>query len=427
MARTVRNYAMNTRAARERLKVQTEPYWTMINEGQHLGYYRGKRFSKWVARYRRPGAKGGYTKITLGEADDITDANGSTVLDWRQAQDKARAWFDTLDKSDGRVAGPYTVSDALDDYLEAFQGKDVVNVRSRIDGLIRLALGKIDLAKLTQQQIEGWHRAMAKSPAKLRTSKGAKVDNVRPLTDDESIRRRRSTANRILTVLKAALNHAFRNRKVSSDLAWRLVKPFKKVDEAKLRYLSDDEAVRIANACDPVFRPMVQAALLTGGRYGELSKARVRDFDAEAGVLMLTETKSSKPRPVYLDEEGVDLLTVQAVGKSGDAWLFPRPDGKCWGASQQARYMGRACANGRIEPAAGFHDLRRTFGARLAKKGVPMAYIAEALGHADERITRKHYAHLAPSHVASVVREAISGLGIVAKGNVESIGHRRQA
>jgi hypothetical protein len=43
-----------------------------------------------------------------------------------------------------------------------------------------------------------------------------------------------------------------------------------------------------------------------------------------------------------------------------------------------------------------------------------MAVIAEALGHADERITRRHYAHLSPSYVASVIREGAAGLGIVA-------------
>ena len=47
-----------------------------------------------------------------------------------------------------------------------------------------------------------------------------------------------------------------------------------------------------------------------------------------------------------------------------------------------------------------------------------MAVIAEALGHADERITRKHYAHLSKSYVADTVREAVAGLGIVAESNV---------
>ena len=62
--------------------------------------------------------------------------------------------------------------------------------------------------------------------------------------------------------------------------------------------------------------------------------------------------------------------------------------------------------------------MRRTYGARLALRGVPMAVIAEALGHADERITRRHYAHLSKSYVADTVRNAVTGLGIVESGNV---------
>jgi hypothetical protein len=43
--------------------------------------------------------------------------------------------------------------------------------------------------------------------------------------------------------------------------------------------------------------------------------------------------------------------------------------------------------------------------------GVPLAVIAEALGHADERITRKHYAHLSPSYVRDTVRAGLGSLG----------------
>jgi integrase len=106
------------------------------------------------------------------------------------------------------------------------------------------------------------------------------------------------------------------------------------------------------------------------------------------------------------------LFTQAALGKAGDGLLFPRPDGGRWGASQQARFLRKACDVASITPSATFHDLRRTYGARLAVKGVPMAVIAEALGHADERITRRHYAHLSPSYVADTVRAHTAGLGI---------------
>src|SRR3546814_19478915 len=97
--------------------------------------------------------------------------------------------------------------------------------------------------------------------------------------------------------------------------------------------------------------------------------------------------------------------------------IFALPDGRKWGPSQQARRLATACETANLSKTS-FHDLRRTYGARLALKGVPMAVIAEALGHADERITKRHYAHLSASYVATTVREGIGGMGIVRPSKV---------
>jgi hypothetical protein len=43
-------------------------------------------------------------------------------------------------------------------------------------------------------------------------------------------------------------------------------------------------------------------------------------------------------------------------------------------------------------------------GSHLAMKGVPMGVIAAQLGHADTRMTEKHYAHLAPNYIAQTIR-----------------------
>jgi integrase len=59
--------------------------------------------------------------------------------------------------------------------------------------------------------------------------------------------------------------------------------------------------------------------------------------------------------------------------------------------------------------------LRHTYASRLAMQRVPLQVIAEQLGHADTRITQKHYAHLSQSYVyvANVIRAASPALGIV--------------
>jgi integrase len=54
-------------------------------------------------------------------------------------------------------------------------------------------------------------------------------------------------------------------------------------------------------------------------------------------------------------------------------------------------------------------------------RGVPLRVIAAQLGHADTRMTEKHYAHLAPNYVADTVRAALPVLGIVERSKVVSL------
>jgi site-specific recombinase XerD len=63
-----------------------------------------------------------------------------------------------------------------------------------------------------------------------------------------------------------------------------------------------------------------------------------------------------------------------------------------------------------------FHILRHSYASLLTKAGVPLQVVASALGHADARMTEKHYAHLAPSHVAQLIRDNLPPLsGAAAK------------
>jgi integrase len=415
MARSVRDHRLETRTARTRLPLRQEPYWTLLSEGFHLGYYRGRSVTKWVARHRPPGRAGGYNKTTLGEADDTADADGVRVLDYRQAQDRAREWLRTVE---GGVAvkASYTVGDALDEYLAAFTKKDLANTKRRAEQFIRPALGHVKLSRLTAAQVRAFHNERANTPARLRTRRGEE-QRMRPLDTPEARRRRKATANRDLTVLKAALNLAYSHGRIASDQAWKTVKPFKDVDGARLHYLNDDEARRLVNACGPEFRPIVQASLLTGARWGELRSVTVADVDLRAGTVRLRETKGGAARVSYLEGEGLALFTRHVAGKGSAQLVFPGPDGKRWTDSTQIRRMDEACERANVPPTT-FHDLRRTYGARLALAGVPIAVIAQALGHKDERITRKHYAHLSPSYVADTVRTHAAGMGIVEASNV---------
>lgn len=59
-------------------------------------------------------------------------------------------------------------------------------------------------------------------------------------------------------------------------------------------------------------------------------------------------------------------------------------------------------------------------------KGVPMPVIAKQLGHADTRMTEKHYAHISPNYVADTIRQHFPTLGINQKSNVSTFRPKKK-
>jgi integrase len=426
MARTVRNAKIDTRSARARLSARREPYWTVISEGCALGYRRGTKGGTWIARFRGENRRQRYE--ALGAADDARDADGLTVFGFSQAQQKAREWFrlKAIEQA-GELTPldrPYNVDDALNDYLIDYKrrgAKATDRVEAAVRAWIKPDLGALPLAKLTKRRIQEWHGRIADTPARLRTKPGTEQKHRKADASPESLRRRRSAANRVLTILKAALNHAHREGRCASDDAWRQVRAFREVDAARLRYLSDDEAKRLTNACPPDFRVLVTAALLTGCRYGELTAMTVDDFNSDAGTVRIRLSKSGKPRHVVLTEEGREFLGGIVAGKLGSARVFVRKSGRPWAKSEQQRPLAAACSVASINPLINFHGLRHTYASRLAMRAVPLAVIAAQLGHSDTRMVEKHYGHLAPNYVADTVRAAFGTLGLVEKTNVVTL------
>jgi len=268
MARTARNSSLETRTARSRLRIRRTPYFAKIAKGLRLGYYRGSISGSWIARcYRGAGI---YGTEAVGVADDTLDADGVKVLDYWQAQEHARRWGERQRLiAEGMVReGSYSVADAVKDYLaEITAEKSPTAVRGAkyiFDASILPDLGTVQLEKLTADRLNRWRNKLATQPKRVRTKWTATEPSTREVPDDEDARRaRKATANRILTMLKAALNRAFQAGRASSDSAWRKVKPFRKVDEAVVRYLSVVEAQRLVRACPRCFKNMVEAAVVT--------------------------------------------------------------------------------------------------------------------------------------------------------------------
>ncbi len=403
MARSARDNTLENRTNRARLKAGKR-HWRTIGKGLALGYRRGTHGGTWYMRRALPDRVNEYAMQSIGGADDHRDSDGAQVLDFFQAQDRVRE----LVKQHVVTRIRYTVGDAMRDYLAwaATNTKAHRETRRAVDAHILPKLKDRRVTELTTPELRQWHQALAAAPPRQRSKKNGPVKFRKIDRGDEDAKRaRKATANRVLTILKAALTQAYDNERVPSDAAWRRVKAYRNADAAKIRYLTAEEAQRLANAAAPEFRPLIRAALLTGARWGELTALKAGDFNADADAIHIRESKSGKPRHVPLNDEGVRFFTSHTVGLAPTDLMFSKSEGEAWGKSHQHRPMREACKAAKIEPPCSFHDLRNTYGALLAMASTPVQVISVLLGHADTRITEKHYAHLSPSHVAETLRK----------------------
>jgi hypothetical protein len=88
MARSTRSAKQEAQTARLKLSLRKKPYFIAVAPGVGLGYRRNKTAGSWVVRWAD--GRGSNWTQAFAVADDFEDANGTDVLSFWQAQDRAR-------------------------------------------------------------------------------------------------------------------------------------------------------------------------------------------------------------------------------------------------------------------------------------------------------------------------------------------------
>jgi len=363
MARSVRKAGLETRTARLKLPVARRPTFLRIGPGLSLGYRRNQVAGTWVLRIAD--GKGGATTRAIGAADDFTEADGASVLSYWQAQEKAQS---VARNSNGSgVARPLTVRRAAEVYLEKLEAKNprtARDTRGRLNLHFLNKFGDELVANLTKSKLEGWLNSMAlKSP------------------DREAVRRSKDTANRVLSMVKALLNHALRDpaNGLTDDHAWRLVKPYHGVATPRATHFSEAQARALIEATpDRDFGDLLTAGFLTGARYGELIACSIRDFD-EAARTLSVDGKTG-PRTIILQPEAVSFFKAVCGNRPGDEPLLRRGDGARWNRSHQQRRMALALERAGLDSEGTFYALRHSYISRAIEGEVPLNIIADNCG-----------------------------------------------
>lgn len=373
--------ALGSRSSRRKIPTG-KLVWRTVRRGVHLGYRRPSGGAgSWYGRFFTGTT---YLQTRLGAADDLHPANDRDVLSFAQAMraanDLAVAGYDKIEKTHAH----YTVADACTAYLAHLEAEGrsaaATTARYRINQSVLPALRNNECADLTAKELRAWRNDLA-------------VPNTRA---------RRATANRTWTVLRAALNLAYQRDAIASDHAWRKVQPFPKVDAPRTRWLTVAEARKVLDACEGDFRHLVEAALQTGARYGELIALHVGSFDPANGSLHIRDSKSGKPRDIILTDAGTAFFKRLCKGREAREPIL-RNGKRAWRKSEQIRPMNRAMAKAELARMS-FHGLRHTWASLAVMAGVPLLVVARNLGHSGTRMVEKHYGHLAHDYVADAIR-----------------------
>ncbi len=181
-----------------------------------------------------------------------------------------------------------------------------------------------------------------------------------------------------------------------------------------MRFLTDDERIRLLDACRPhqELYLAVVLSLTTGARQAEIMTLRWGQVDFARQVITLSKTKNNETRSIPLVGEAFTLLQARAKVRSlADDRIFPpKPRAKkadCIGLDGPWRTALRAANITDFH----WHDLRHTAASYLAMSGVSLIEIAKVLGHRTLSMVAR-YAHLSDDHIVATGEKLAERLGV---------------
>jgi integrase len=219
-----------------------------------------------------------------------------------------------------------------------------------------------------------------------------------------------TSARNYSATLAKLLNDAVEDERIPKSPYRRIELPSLGIDQR--RFLDQAEAERLITETPDHYRALVILALVSGGRWGELTGLKRHRYSPLRGTVEVAETlhelngrfwfdvpKTPKSRrTIPLPRYAVAALNnhIDSYDIGRDDLIFTTPSGSPLGrANFRSKTFAPACARAGIEGLR-FHDLRHTSASWLLADGIPITAVSQRLGHASVSMTLDCYAHTMP-------------------------------
>ncbi|MEL6433124.1 MAG: tyrosine-type recombinase/integrase [Pseudomonadota bacterium] len=232
------------------------------------------------------------------------------------------------------------------------------------------------------------------------------------------------TANAAVGMIRAVVNYAeklqLRPQGQNPGFKFEMYQ-----EKGRERFLSDEEAVRVADAIDqldgnglsPWTATAIRLLMLTGARSSEIRALEWSHIDRDRGLAVLPTSKNGSKRTLYLSPEAMTL--IDRLPKRGRFVIAGNSIDVMCGALTKQWERVRELA--KVEDVR-LHDLRHTFASAALADGLPLALVGRILGHKTMQATSR-YAHLANDPVAQAAQEVASKMARTMKGEAAATGN----
>lgn len=379
--------------ARDGLKPKAgdEPHWQRLRVGCYVGFRPSRKGGRgtWFARaYAQETMK--YARKALGDYGALT---GNDVF--TQAKKDAEAWADQVESGGVQAEKIETIADACRSYLKEKPGSIAEGVFRR--HVYSDPIGNVRIDKLRRHHLRAWRKRLEDAPALITRNQGGET-RTKP--------RSKSTVNRDMVPLRAALGRILTPGAPNTDAAWQeALKPAKGADKRRDIYLDRNERKSLLAAADVEVAPFLRAMCLLPLRPGTLAALTVEDFDKRTRTLTIGKDKSGKPRQIAVPQNVADFLTGQATDKLPAAPIFMRGDGRAWNKDAWKGPIKDAVIAAGLPSGVSAYTLRHCVLTDLVNAGLPVLTVAQISGTSVAMI-EKHYGHL----VGDAAAEALAGL-----------------
>lgn len=226
-----------------------------------------------------------------------------------------------------------------------------------------------------------------------------------------------ATIRRNLTILQSIMKLAVKRRIISDSPARSELLDIPKVTAPKVEIFTKQEAAEMLAALENEslqFQVLIQLAIMTGARRGELVALKFSDIDKETGKITIEraavklkgkapETKPPKDyeiRTVTVSPECIELIEqleqekhLEAVrfGSQwvGGDWLFTQWNGEMMNPQTPTKQFSKFLSRHGFRHRK-FHSLRHTSATLLLYGGVSLKQVQGRLGHGDIETTNKY-------------------------------------